>query len=695
MVRSLLVALAALVAAACGNAPPGTGDDAAADARPPPPDAAGADAEGAAFVVQYADPDHGPFRGLTETTIRGNGFAESDRVWIGGRQVLEQEYIDSRRFRVVTPVGEPGIAAIEIRKGTGEIAVDEDAFTYDAVAMDPASGSTAGNTFVTVTGLGTSFDATTSATLDGVPLTGLQVVDAQRVTGFTPPGTLGDADLIVRTDSEVHEVSRAFSYHTTGDFSAGGMSGGPIAGAVNVVVLDSWTKNGIPGAYVALGDPLTTAHQGYTDALGQITFSAAGLVGPVDVVATAADHEVASFSCFDAANLTIFLRSPTPPPSTGPPGTGPVDGTILGHVTFGNATGQGSPFWSLVPQPRTPSEVKRIYVTTSAPTIFSSPRAPLAPIDYAYDPDVLAWEFEVRSRPGAYAIVAVAGLYDPARDPDGNGVAGFEPFALGVTRGVLVGPAEIVTNVDVIVDIPLDAAAHVELLDPPPLGTPGWDGPLEYTLKSWVDLGGDGAIAFGRHGLPIVANEPPPGTTSFPPGDTDVLVSDAPPRFSTLGGASYTFQAGAYTTGSNPFSVRFVRGLSALGAVDIGGFLGVPRPVDPPFDGTATSRRVEFAPEGNDEAPTFHMHLLSTETGDPVWRGITCGGRYQLDLPDLTPAGVSWPPAGQRLVWTVWSIDAVGDDFNQFTYRWLGATYWSGYAADAGYATWPVEAPPP
>ncbi len=684
--RHLLPLLASAVLGACGGGVSGGNGD-PIDARPAT-DAGAVDAALAGFTVQYADPDHGPYRGGTEITIRGNGFDEDDTVWIGGRMVLEQEWIDSRRFRVTTPPGEPGVASIEVRRA-GASAIDPTAFTFDAIAIDPPAGSIAGGTFVTITGLGTDFAPGTTVQLDGLPMTGLAVLDGQRLTGFTPPGVVGDADVVVRTPTAIHDVPRGYTYFTTGDPFAGGLSGGPIDGVLNVVVLDNWTKNGLPGAWVSVGDPSTSAYVGQTDALGQITFSGPDLQGPVTVWATAPDHEVASFHCFDATNVTIWLRSPLPPPSGGPPGAGPVDGTIRGHVLFGNATGQGSPFWHMVPPPRTPTEKKRIYVTTSAPTIFSTPRAPSVPIDFDYDPAVVAWEFEVRSRPGAYAVVALAGLYDPARDPEGNGVTGFEPFALGVHRGVLVGPGELVDSIDVIVDIPLDAAALIALDTPPPLDTPGWIGPTEYTIKSFVDLGGDGAIAFGKHGLPQVIGEPPPGTTILPAGALDALLTDAPPRFGALGDASYTFQVGAFTNGTDPFSVRIVRGVGQLGALDVGDFLGTPRPTDPAPDATASGRGVHFVPEGPQREPTFHLHLLSGADGRPLWRGVTCGGAYDVAFPDLSALGApAWPPSAEQLVWTLYSIEATGD-YATWNYRWLGANYWQAYAADANYVFFP------
>jgi hypothetical protein len=468
------------------------------------------------------------------------------------------------------------------------------------------------------------------------------------------------------------------------------MSGGPIDGTLDVVVLDSYTHDGVPGAYVVVGDPADNGFAGTTDALGQITFSGPDLVGPVTVTATATDYEVASFHCFDAEHLTIWLRTPLPPPDVGPPAPGPGDGTITGRVVFGDVTGQGVPFWNLVPEPRTMTERKRIYVVTSGSSIFSPPRAPQGWIDYEYDPDVVAWEYTARSRPGAYAVVAVAGLYDPANDPTGDGVQGFEPFAYGVTRGVLVGPQETVANIDVVVDVPLDSAAHVELVDPPPLGTTDQLGPVRYTLRAFVDLGSDGAIAFGAHGMPNEPGVPRPGEYVLPLGDEEVLVEHAPPRFGPLAGTSYTMIASADTNGVSPYSIRIVRGLDALGAVEIGDFLGTPHAVDPPRDGVASGRRVVFAPDGSQRTPTFHYHSITALDGTPIWRGITCGGLWDVELTDLSSIGVDWPPTGQELVWTFYSLDVAGDrPYREFTYRWLGANYWDAYAADVVLVSFP------
>ena len=410
------------------------------------------------------------------------------------------------------------------------------------------------------------------------------------------------------------------------------------------------------------------------------------------VTAYAADHEIATFHCVDSENLSMWLRAPIPPPSGGPPGVGTAGATIKGSVMFGEATGLGSPYWHLVPEPRTPTEQKRIYVTTASGSVNGQPMPPLAPIDYT-GPDRLAWTFEVSARPGALAIVAVAGLYDPALDPNGNGNDGFEPFAIGVARGVLVGPGENETGVDIVVNVPLDAALRVELDHPPPLNTPGFFGPTEYRLRGGVDLGGEGVVHFGKHGLqPLFTGQwLYPGETVFPPGDRGTTITDVPALARSVADGSYALHVGAYNTnGGSPNSVRIVRGVRDSGApVVVGDFIGVPRAVDPPPSGMGSGRRVEFQPEGDVTGqPTFNLHMMSDAVGNPVWRGVTCGDVRALTLPDLTSIGVNFPPTDETLAWTIWSITGPGP-YTNFTYRWLGSAYWRAYASASYAATFP------
>jgi hypothetical protein len=690
----MIVALAGL--GACAS-PTGGGTDAAVadagvgpdaldypDARPNP-----------TFAVQFVDPDHGPFAGGTEVMVRGNGFSEGVEVYFGGRQVdpIHVNVIDSRRIEVLTPPGQPGPAEVEVAK-LGTSATLANGYTYEALQVDPPSGSVAGGTFVSITGFGTEFDDGTQVFFDGQPLVQVEVANEQSLTGFSPPGVAGRADVLVVTGAQLtYEANDAFTYQTTADPFAGGMGGGPINGEVNVVVINAYTNNGVDGAFVALGDPATTPFKGFADDLGQITFSDPSLVGPITTTAAAEGYETTQFIGYDARDITIKLYKP-PEPSTGPFPPGPQAGAIHGHVLFGASTGLGSPHWHLVPEPRTPTEVKRVYVTTTAPSVFGRPFAPLEPIDYAYDPDVTAWEFTVVSRPSATAVVAVAGLYDPAKDPSGTGTTGFEPFAMGVARGVLVGPGEVVTGIDVVIDIPLDTALRIDLDRPPARNSPGHDGPGYYTVKPFIDLGGEGAIALNKHGLPFPpVPEPWPNVYRLDDDGETITLGAMAPLTGSLADASYTVVAGAYTdpNDSAPFSIRIARGITEVGyPIEVGAFTPIPRPADPGEGAIASGRSFTIAPEPPADGDiTYNLHLFRGAAGEQYLRVFTRGDILTVDLPDLSVAGLPPVPGNTDLSWTTYSIDLTGVTFDQFTYRHLSALYFDGYAADAWWVQFP------
>lgn len=694
LVRWLSLSVCAL--AACAAQPSGNDAGPVADGGPVDdglsyPDATPVDD----FRIQFVDPDFGPFAGGTEVLVRGDGFTEDTRVFFGGRMVepLDQELVDERRIIVLTPPGEPGMADVEVRKPDA-MAMLEDAYRYEPILVDPPTGSVAGNTFVTITGYGTDFDDDTTVTFDGVEVIGIEVINENVLTGFTPPGVAGTADVRVTTQTGLFEADNAYTYQATGDPFFGGMSGGPINGAVNVVVVDTYTRNGVDNAFVVIGDPETSQYKGFADNLGQITFSDPSLVGPITVTAIAPDYEMATFVGYDATNITIMLRGPPPEPSGGPFPPPPQVGHIFGHVMFGDAVGLGSPHWGLVPEPRTATEVKRIYVTTTASSPFSSAYSPQNPIDYAgFDPNKTSWEFDVFARPRAMAVVAIAGLYDSAKDPSGTGVTGFEPFAMGIKRGVLVGAGEQVMNVDIVVNIPLDTTVRVDLVDPPALDTPDWPGPNKYTIRPFIDLGGEGVIPMNKSFLPTPPSpESPANIYDFEPETQSILMPGFAPLSGPLADASYSFLVGAYTdSGANPFSVRVVRGIDDVAfPVEITDFIGVPRPTDPAPGELASNRSMRFYGElPAQQEPTFNLHTLTDSDGDRLARIITRGDLYETPIYDLSDFGFAPFPAEKDVTWQMWRLKIAGSTFDQFTYRQLSSLYWDAYTADAWWAQFP------
>jgi hypothetical protein len=374
---------------------------------------------------------------------------------------------------------------------------------------------------------------------------------------------------------------------------------------------------------------------------------------------------------------------PPVPPDPGPIPPGRRSGTVSGVITFGGAVGLGSPTWDLVPEPRSPHEIKRTIVFTTLTTPFSG--VPYISsggiIDYEGNDGRIGWGFEIPARPAAQAVVAVSGLWNDSVDPDGDGprpVGVLYPFAMGVARGVLVGADEDVQNVSINIDIPLDATLRIDLADPPlvaAVGTP--DSPDTYLARAYIDLGGEGVIVMPNY------------EKIFAAGRTGTLMTALPPLAGDLGDASYTLFAGAYTgDGGAPYSVRVERGLDADAIrqpIVIGDFLGVPHALDPASGQMGSGGHLVWEPEGATTGlATLSYHVISTVAeGKPLWRLFARGGRRDLPLYDVvTWGGMDPMPSPDELVWSIYEIRIPGITFDQVSYRNINFNQWSAYAND-------------
>jgi hypothetical protein len=632
--------------------------------------------------VDYADPPHGPFVGGTDVTLRGRGFASGMTVTIGGRLVdpMDLQVLDGHRALIKTPPGSPGSADIAVVAGANQT-TRTGGFTYDRVFLEPASGSTAGGTFVKVRGLGTTFQAGVTVTFDGAAMTGLEVVNGQELSGYAPPGEPGPATVEVKNGADAPiVVTEGYLYEDTVDAFSGGFGGGLLDGTLNVTIIDNYTGDGVPFALVVVGDPATAQYKGLTDPFGQITFSGPGLTGQQTITAGHKKYESGAFVGFDAQNATMFLSPLPPDPTDPPPDTGPFPpgkspGTVSGDIVFGGTTGIGSDTsWDLVPDPTQPGEVKRTYVFTTARDIFSTSAdpGPGGTVDYAPGQD--AWHYSIPVRPSAFALVAVAGLYNPNVDPDGAGPLPkgvFVPYAMGVLRNLVAGSGEIMANVAIPINIPLDTAIIVKLDGTPEIGATGVPGPDQYQVAALIDLGGEGVIRL------------PGGRATFRDKPKAILTGMAPIA-GAISDASYTFVAGAYTSVKlAPYSVRIVRGVRDLSTpVVIDGFLGVPRAVDPPADGTSTMHHLVLRADGGTTAPTFYYHRVQTTEGIPVFRVLARGDRLEVPLYDLTALGLP-PLTNKPLFWSVTAVTIPGETFDTFSYDKLNANLWAAYASDS------------
>lgn len=625
-----------------------------------PDGGSGFDADGLSSVRKLSllrvKPNHGPFAGGTEAVISGTGFDTKVAVTFGGKAVQSKDItlLSPLALKVIVPAGAVGPAEVKVSR-ENDSATLAGGFIYDPVYLDPASGPTPGSTLVTIYGQGLTFTSQTTATLGGKALTELTLLSSSTLRGKTPAGPTGPADLVLSTGAKAITVEDAYTYYQAANPRSGGLGGGPIKGTLTVSVLNWLTSRPVPGAKVVLQKERSLQLSAQTDTAGAAVFSRPELKGPVTVTASLKGFESSTVMSFDARDLTIFLM-PIPDPQPGPLPPGQYAGVVRGNVLFGGATGVGSTQWKLVPEPKT-GQSKRVYVYSTVPSInWGAPYAGSgATVDFANSGNK-AWPFTLYSRTGSLAIFAVAGIYTQA-------TARFEPYAMGITRGVVVGPGE-GTSADIWVNIPLTEQVEVQFSDLP-------GGVSRHQLRLALDLGADGLImrqdhevsgdgllsgyTFGR--LPALNHQGLIDATytveaTFDAGDADGLP-----------------QSKATITMARP----------KAGVIAVDKFLGVPQQVRPQPGGTLQGNTLAWRSQG--PTPDLSLTIISMPDQTPVWRIISPGTATVASLPDPTSFGLSaWPTGPLR--WTQYLARLPGFSFDTFNYTHFSTRYWDRWSSD-------------
>jgi hypothetical protein len=631
------------------------------DGEVPLPDAAlSSDADGYLvdnLSINGATPGHGPFVGGTEVVLSGTGFFAPLKVTVGGKAVQDTDIriLSPIGVEIITPAGEVGPADIVV-ESKGDSVTLNGGFWYDPVRLDPERGPTAGGTLVTIEGRGTDFKPDMTLTLGGQPMTEVQVISATLVKAKTPPGSIGPVDLVFSEPNGNRVVQGAYTYYDSTDPKAGGMGGGPLAGTLTVSTLDWLTRQPVEGATVVVQKQRELTLQGSTDKKGVAVFTDPKLVGKVTVTAAKEGYEAQTVVTFDARDLTMFLM-PIIKPQPGPLPPGTLAGIVKGHVLFGGVTGAGSSEWKLVPEPKE-GQKRRIYVYSTVPTIFWGvpPSSPNATMDDAKD-GATAWPFTLVGYTGALAIYAVAGIYTEETST-------FEPYAMGVTRGVVVGPGEVVVA-DVMISVPLSQKIVFELKDVPA-------GMAHHSLTLGIDLGADGLILLDKWDIA--------GDGVF----TKKAISRLP-LFNSPGLVDATFTYDLLLESAAASGLPYTRATERsrtwpkTGTFVVDEFIGPPLALKPKPGTPLQGNTLAFTQTGAKHDLGITVLRLTDET--PVWRIITPGTTTTVKLPDPGTFGLpEWPK--QKLLWLQWLARLPGFDYDTFNYNHLGSSYWDRWAFD-------------
>lgn len=678
-------ATAALALAACFAVAPtgihretdeGTGGDGLTlpDAAPPDnpiPDASTSDPH----TVIGAEPSHGPFVGGQRVLVRGKGFSSKARIWFGDTEADPTTVIavDPSRAQVSAPPGKAGPVDITVQNGSDASTKRTLAggYTFDALYATPGSGPVPGGTVIEIIGQGTAWDATTVARIDQKPCTDLKVVSPTLLACTVPPGTPGSKTISVTTGSETILVLDAYAYVDSDNGYKGGLSGGPIAGAVTVLAYDNYTGAPIPGAHVILGSNITTAILATTDSTGVAAANDAALAGPVTVTVAAKCHSPITFVDVPVDKVTAYLDPVLTPACAGEGDPPPVGGkpTSLGTVTGELVWPMMGEFkkglWSNVPQVKGPNEKRTAYLFNAASEATQSFQLPPPTTALTeMTPGKTGYQFAVAAFPGNRAFYALAGIEDRSTNPPR-----FTAYAMGTVNGVPVLPGALTDSVFISMFKTLDQALQMDVKAP----LPGPKGPDRLRATVSVMLGNDGyAILPAGQKTPLL---PVQGLLSF---------VGVPALDGDLAGSAYVSTARAQTgvTGTTPLSViSRVLTTTTSQVVAMNGFVNVPTLVSPGVNGAWDGRHLAttFPPGGS----PIDISVYDIQAGGGIahWLIAVPKGSNAIEVPDLSGFPDSALPPGPLTI-GVYGGRVDGFDYKQLRYRWIRTSGMTAYALD-------------
>jgi len=153
-----------------------------------------------ASTIAAISPSSGTTAGGTVVTITGTNFTGATAVTFDGVLGTGLTINSSTSITVTTPAGTAGLRNVVVTTPVAS-AISINGFTYLApptiTSISPLSGSTAGGTVVTITGI--NFTGATAVTFDGVLGTGLTINSSTLITVTTPAGSVGVKDVVVTT----------------------------------------------------------------------------------------------------------------------------------------------------------------------------------------------------------------------------------------------------------------------------------------------------------------------------------------------------------------------------------------------------------------------------------------------------------------------------------------------------------------
>lgn len=608
------------------------------------------------------NPSTGPASGGTALSLTGAALPADARVWLGALEASNVAVGSESALSATSPSGSGGAASdLWVREGSDpeNEAVLPAAFIYEETLsigrVQPGRGAIAGGTLVTVLGAGFGDGTVVDFGLNRAK--DVKVIDSHTLTCRTPKGEVGAVDVKVRRLASEDLLSGGFSYFDPRSIS-GGLSGGPLAGTLNVTVLDE-----SPGAYgqpvplarVILGSDPDTPFQGLTDARGQLTLSDPSLVKAQTVTAWKEGYAAATVTAVNAENLTVFIARVGGDGDPALPPPGPPASLISGRVTGFKP-----------PRALNSNESLEARVFVSQTTVWSGP-------PFQGPPSMQYQKWVITTDGGEYLLFSAAGLRATyaVLGVKNKQTGEFFPYLMGIHRGITTSPDNPAVNADIVLDMHLDLQVPVTIDGPLTIGPPGLSQPAQNSLYAWLDLGAEGYV-------PNPYNWGTGTATSSTISGTQTSFSF--PAFPRLDGSNFLFLNVAEGAQVYPASYFYRRQQGDLSAgVTVGPLLPTPEFINPgsgPFTGT-----ISWQSEPGPAPDMIQVQILEPTMGGTVvhWTMVLPGTETQVVLPPAALQQLHDTKGDVELFAALIAIRSPKFAYSQWTYDLLTGASWSAY----------------
>jgi large repetitive protein len=282
----------------------------------------------------------------TTVTITGTGFTSASTVSFGGTAGTGVVYVSDTQVTANSPVSATG-GTVDVRVttigGTSAV-ITADRYTYSGVApsvssITPATGTTAGGTTVTITGIG--FTSASTVSFGGTAGTSVTFSSATRLTARSPAHAAGVVDITVTTvgGTSANGAGDQFTYIVAPTVTGLSTASGP-AGTTVTITGTGFTS----GSTVSFGGSTSTGvtYVSATQITATSPVSATGGTVDVRVTTSGVTSAVVTADRYTYTGIAPVVSSITPATGSAAGGT-TVTITGTGFTSGSTVSFSGTP----------------------------------------------------------------------------------------------------------------------------------------------------------------------------------------------------------------------------------------------------------------------------------------------------------------------------------------------------------------